>query len=517
MAVKEIFRITLNYALNLRKNYNYGERSRRFFEMKKSIKEQAKFTDIKTKDVASGKDELNLVEFPIALLSERVPSGMRTLEFKDQIFDSGKKKTLNRKLTIEGSETYGLPTAKDDEVILAFIQLSKRRGFDGQKLEFTRYDLLQVLGWPNTGQSYARIELSLRRWVSVTLHYENAWWSKSEERWTSGAFHIIDDFELNDSRETSSQLTLLPSRIIWSTRVFNSFSDGNLKNIRYDIYVKLSSAVSKRMFRFLDKRFYHSKTCNFELIDFACEHIGLSRSYKDCGKLKEKLQAGITELEEIGFIEPLSRAERYQQEGRGRWRIVFTRKQADASPAIAKKAALAGSLVSELTNRGVTEATASELVQRHSSDAIQAKIDVFDFLVEQKAKGVGKSPAGYLVKSIEMNYKEPPDYVSRAERERLAEAKRQADLKDAAEHRRKQEADKQVRKLAGQAKAYRQSRTPEQLAQLEADAIAQASGETRRTLCDPACKATRKTLVMMLINEHITRLIQAGELAVEPA
>ena len=70
----------------------------------------------------------------------------------------------------------------------------------------------------NTGQSYARIELALRRWVSVTLHYENAWWDKSEERWTSGAFHIIDEFELNDSRETTSRMTSLASRIVWSNR-----------------------------------------------------------------------------------------------------------------------------------------------------------------------------------------------------------------------------------------------------------------------------------------------------------
>jgi hypothetical protein len=109
-----------------------------------------------------GKDELNLAEFPIALLSEKSPAGVRTLEFQDQIFDTGKKRIVKRKLTIEGSETYGLPTAKDDEVILALIQLSKRKGFDSRNLQFTRFELLTLLGWANTGQSYFRIELDVR-------------------------------------------------------------------------------------------------------------------------------------------------------------------------------------------------------------------------------------------------------------------------------------------------------------------------------------------------------------------
>ena len=80
-----------------------------------------------------GKDELNLAEFPIALLGEKAPAGVRTLEFKDQIFDNGKRKLLNRKLTIEGSETYGLPTAKDDEVILGLDPVEQATGLPPAK------------------------------------------------------------------------------------------------------------------------------------------------------------------------------------------------------------------------------------------------------------------------------------------------------------------------------------------------------------------------------------------------
>ena len=446
------------------------------------MKKQRTFLPEEEKEPSLGKDELNLAEFPIALLSENVPAGVKTLEFRDQIFDSGKKKMVNRKLTIEGSETYGLPAAKDDEVILGLIQLSKRKGFKDRKVEFTRYELISVLGWPNTGQSYARIEKALHRWVSVTLHYENAWWDKSEERWTSGAFHIIDDFELNDSRESTRQMTLLQSRIIWSSRVFESFIEGHLKNIRYDVYVKLRSSVSKRMYRFLDKRFHQRRSCSFDLHDFAHEHIGLSRSYKDCGKLKEKLQVGVKELEEIGFIEPLPREERYEREGRGRWRVTFTRKSEKATP-LSEEVPQATpeqlpTLVAELVHRGVTQTTATGLVDQFDVELIAAKLAVFDWLTEKQDKRLAQSPAGYLVKSIQDGYAEPKGYLSPAERQRRTDAT-QAQEREAAITRRVEQERLAKDKAEQQAvAAYWDSLTPDQQAQLDAAAAAEADPET---------------------------------------
>ena len=66
----------------------------------------------------SGKDEMNFAEFPIALLTDRVPKGQKTINFEDQIYDERRKKLVTRRRIIEGSEEYGLPTATDDTVIL---------------------------------------------------------------------------------------------------------------------------------------------------------------------------------------------------------------------------------------------------------------------------------------------------------------------------------------------------------------------------------------------------------------
>ena len=74
--------------------------------------------------------------------------------------------------------------------------------------------------------------------------------------------------------------------------------------------------------------------------------------------------------------------------------------------------------MTELVKRGVTKATAADLVQRHPAPLIEAKIEVFDWLVEKQDKRVAKSPAGYLVKSIADDYATPKGFISRAERQR---------------------------------------------------------------------------------------------------
>ena len=70
--------------------------------------------------------------------------------------------------------------------------------------------------------------------------------------------------------------------------------------------------------------------------------------------------------------------------------------------------------MTELVKRGVTKATAADLVQRHPAPLIEAKIEVFDWLVEKQDKRLAKSPAGYLVKSLADDYATPKGFMSRA-------------------------------------------------------------------------------------------------------
>src|SRR4051812_38116994 len=141
---------------------------------------------------ALGRDEMNLAEFPITLLTDRVPKSQKEAVYQDEIYDERTGLTLTRKLTISAGN-HGLTTAVDDEVILALIQLTKQKSnFTDRKVEFSRHELIQLLGWQRTGASYDRILLSLKRWTSVFLQYENAWRDNRTKTWKSAGFHIID-------------------------------------------------------------------------------------------------------------------------------------------------------------------------------------------------------------------------------------------------------------------------------------------------------------------------------------
>src|SRR4051794_34837816 len=289
------------------------------------------------------KDELNLAEFPIAALTDRVPDGQTTLVFEDKL-ERRDSPPIVRRLTIMGTHKHGLPTSLDDEVLVGLIQLTKRRSnFTDPRVQFSRYELIELLGWPQSGQSYRRIEEALHRWVGVLLMYENAWWDNAAKSWVDENFHVIDNVTLYDRERrrpasrsnragktdrggtTRAEKAPLPlSSFRWNEVIFQSFQSGNLKQLDLEFYLSLRLPTTKRMFRFLDKRFYRRTRLDFDLRTLACEHIGMSRSYAPT-ELKRRLKPALEELEQHGFLEVLSPEERYSYVKRGCWRIIFIR------------------------------------------------------------------------------------------------------------------------------------------------------------------------------------------------
>lgn len=380
---------------------------------------------------AGWKDELNLAEFPIAALTDRIPDGQTTLVFEDKL-ERRDSPPIVRRLTIMGTHKHGLPTSLDDEVLVGLIQLTKRRSnFTDARVPFSRYELIELLGWPQSGQSYRRIEEALHRWVGVVLMYENAWWDNVAKSWVDENFHVLDNVTLYDRerRGTSTKSgkaakTPLPlSSFRWNEVIFQSFQSGNLKQLDLEFYLRLRLPTTKRMFRFLDKRFYRRTRLDFDLRTLACEHIGMSRSYAPT-ELKRRLKPALEELEQLGFLEPLSPEERYSFVKRGCWRIILIRsRQPEPSLETSYTAATSG-LVEALRTRGVTSKIAAELVGAHSAERIQTKLDVFDWLLRNEDKRVGKNPAGYLVASIRNDYQPPGDFTSAETRAQESEARR---------------------------------------------------------------------------------------------
>jgi hypothetical protein len=402
-----------------------------------------------------GKDEMNLAEFPITLLADRKDVSMITREVP--VRDERTGLTVLRKVTVTGSEQYGLPSAQDNLVLLGLIYLTKRaNNFRERRIWFTRSELIKVLGWPDSGQSYSRVELSLKRWSTVFVLYENSWWEKPKQTYSSKGFGIIDDFEVIDG-SVAHQQSLFKSSIAWNDVFFQSLEAGFVRTIDLRILLRLRHPTSQQMYRFLGKNFYHSPTLTFDLRTFACEHVGLDRGYKDNGKLKEKLQPALEELEAIGFLEPMDRDRRYTKVGPKHWTITLCRR-GDlelAENTLDSDAPLAGPEPTEqeqaLISRGVTAATAAELVLSYPADRIRQKLEAFDWMVERKDKRVSKNPAGYLTESIRKDYTAPRGFVSQAER-REREAALEEQRRKVEEMKRRAAEEQRARDAAEQAK-----------------------------------------------------------------
>ena len=89
-----------------------------------------------------------------------------------------------------------------------------------------------------------------------------------------------------------------------------------------------------------------------------------------------------------------------------------------------RRAPEASDLVEALMARGVTPKTASDLVGTHPTARVRTKIEVFDWLMKNEDKRVGKNPAGYLVASIRSDYKAPDEYTRAGDKARAAETAR---------------------------------------------------------------------------------------------
>jgi len=359
----------------------------------------------------SYRDELNFAEFPLASLTTTIPKGQKTLEFTDEIFDKARNERVTRKLTITASDKFGLPTAIDDEVILGLIQLSAQRDFADRRVHFSRYELLKLLNWSDESKNYKRLEQSLKRWLGVTLYYDKAWWSKEEQSWVSEGFHLIDHVQILDRQRQRNGAMREGEQagkcsFVWNELVFNSFKAGYLKQLDFDFYKRLDSAVSKRMYRFLDKRFYHRQQLQFDLRTFACEHIGMSKNYHS-GELKRALTPAIRELEEQGFLKPIPPEERFTRKGRGEWTVTFQRQAAKELLDVEVP-----ELVKALVERGISRTSAKALVASSEEAKIREKIGFFDWLRARNDPRVQKRPAGFLYRAITDDYELPEDYVA---------------------------------------------------------------------------------------------------------
>jgi len=160
----------------------------------------------------------------------------------------------------------------------------------------------------------------------------------------------------------------------------------------------------------------------------------------------------------------------------------------------------------ELIQRGVSPAAAAELVREHAEEKIQAQMERLDWQIE-KNPGKITEPAAYLVQAIKNDYAAPKGFVSQAERQRRQEARQAKARQEAEEHRLQREHDARERAEREEIDTYIEQLDPAERAKLQAEALSQASMESKRSYEDPALSQFRETFMLGMLREHVRQLL----------
>lgn len=347
------------------------------------------------------RDEMNLAEFPLTVLSTRSNPSLKTLEFSDVI--KGKNgEVIDRKWIITGADKFGLPTASDDEVLLGLLKLTVDDGVRDRKIFFTRYELLRTLRWTTEGRSYVRLQRALDRLSGVRIKATNAFFDNESKAHSTKNFGILDAYEIHSGVEK-------PSFFTWSEAIFKSFQVGFIKKLDLDFYLDLQSSVSKRLYRFLDKHFWYKSKVAMNLFTLAHEKIGISRTYQYASSVRQILDPAIEELVKAGFLsgcDYIGKGKNIEVTlvaGKGKER----QSEAQAKRALAvqrEDSSIRDKIIEALVARGLKEQQVIRLIGGRSEETLARVgeiVEYFDSLVASGSRLVSKSPVGFLYRAVE--------------------------------------------------------------------------------------------------------------------
>ena len=402
----------------------------------------------------SGKDEMNLAVFPIAALSVRVPKDVKALKFQDSIQGDGGK-IVKRTWTVQGGSDCGLPTAGDEDVYVALMELTRKLGFSDRKVNFSRYELAKRLGWSPCGKTYSRIEQALLRLANVNIHASNAFWDNAKRSYVTVSFSLIQEYQLYDEKPRKGEkLRSDPpsSFFMWTERLFESFKSGYIKFLDTELYFKLNSATARRLFRYVDKKFGRDHYFAIDIFKLAHEHLGISRNFKYVSQLVQQLKPALEDLKVNGYLkawEVRDRVISFQRVPHDEFEQEVLEEALDGLPFEeasmtievdgddeSKLAGVEGDVLAALVDRGITRRRAASIVRAHSPNRLGQVTDTisyFDWLLKHGKRRV-ENPAGFLISLI--NDELPVSHVSPPQ-----EAKTANDVTDEIERRSREELD----------------------------------------------------------------------------
>lgn len=376
----------------------------------------------------SGRDEMNLLEHSISSAGTQVDRKTASLRFENQTTDPETGESVEQSWEVTFSGKFGRPTVTDDDVFVALMKVTHEQQFAAPQIDFTSYQLIRILGWPDSGPSYKAIDNALNRLCGVRIVAKNYWYDNQVKLWVDRKFGVIDDVFLYErakydrAKRKAKQLGEAnpKSWLRWSDVMQESFAAGYIRKLDIEVYRNIENPVARKLYRYLGKHFWKRREHRIELGQLAVEKLGYKQETA-LRELRRRLAPAIAELEAKG-IYGLSHSFKSSY---GKCEVRFT--QAKKVPSKSKQ--VEHPLVAKLRAMGVFAADAQRAVKAHTPERILADIEDVEFRAKQGQ--VRTSKAGLLSKLLqEETPARPEGFVSSAERkqkQKLLAEKRAAD------------------------------------------------------------------------------------------
>lgn len=319
-----------------------------------------------------GKDEMNLVEHPFAVLKHGSQDrNIIRLSFEKVHPRTGK--TVKSLWEVSGHPEQGLPGPTEERLYVALMQITREQNPKEKTIYFSRGDLMNRLGWPHTKQYYESLATAFTRLAAVTIRADRAFWDAArEDYYATVTFHVLEEVHISNEPPGRRAQNALPlSSFSWGDTIFQSLQAGYLRSLDTDFGLSLSLPLSLRLFRYLDRHRRgkgrgenraHAITprSSFTIgLKRLCEiHLGMAASQYN-SKHKERLKPAHEELIERGFLASYEFAAMKNKDGE---KVIYH----FATPS---------ALVSTLSE--TTSETTSQTTQARASDSV-AQPRLFD-------------------------------------------------------------------------------------------------------------------------------------------
>jgi hypothetical protein len=243
------------------------------------------------------KYEMNLAEFPLALLAKRKLKEVRVIEYEDTIIGANGE-LIHRKWAVSPSARFGFGSTAITALLFELFQIWKEQGFASRNIHFQSiYNLIQRMGDRTTSdKAYERIRNDLTVLYEISVEAKNAFWDNEKKAYVTKGFHLFDSITIYHRNEKTPHQEVLPFSYITASETLMQSVAANavitLSGVNRELFHSLTP-TQQRLGLYLTKMLYKSTEHRRDVEKLAQQLPITAKTYRDSKSLIKRACEGL--------------------------------------------------------------------------------------------------------------------------------------------------------------------------------------------------------------------------------